>query len=548
MNMPEARMPPGCLQRTGLSAGFLVLWLGMFSCIVTGSVGHDENMYIAAGILSQSQSLYTDFAYLQMPYLPMLYGTIYKLTGTAHFLLWGRLISFVFMVISSLLVYFISRKISGSRLVAVCMVVLASFNGVLIRTSGYSWNSVMPIPLALGAFYLFVLGIADKVRPLLILFSGILISMAIGTKLLYAVMAPAFVVTVFLYPEVIPFRQRIVRGVVPLVSGMIAGIIPVLIYLFRDFDGFIFNNLQYHRLNTLSYQLQGDTNTMSLGSKVYYARDILSDPSNISLIICLLFLVFTVIRTIHTRRKEPNDATPEGPEILPHPFRERVGGKGPILLASLLVLFSTALLLITTPLQNQYFAIPIPFVVLLIVCLYSGIREEAKIYVRILFVAVALMSAFLTWPRLFRYRDGICYTSRWTAISVHNTAQQIRQAVGPLRDEEVVATLSPLYVMEAGLPILPELATGPFMFRVGDLIPAEKRRRYVATGASDIGRLFDKTKPKAILVGYEPDLDAPLIEYARKHGYNRIEKDFQGGTLYVKRAENIEHPTLNIKP
>jgi len=296
----------------------------------------------------------------------------------------------------------------------------------------------------------------------------------------------------------------------------------VLVYLFRDFDRFIFNNLQYHRLNTIWYRLQGDVSTMSIGSKIYYARGVLSDPSNVSLLICALFTAFAIA----TKRQWAQTA-------------QVLGARMNIWFSALLVLFGTVIVFMTTPLQNQYFAVPIPFVVLLIVCLYSGIREEGKIYARILFVAVALMSAIFMWPRLFRDRDSICDTSKWTAVSVHNTARNIRQAIGPLNNNESVATLSPLYVMEAGLPILPELATGPFMFRVGDLLPDDKRHSYISSSAKDIHQLFDKTKPKAILAGFEPEWDLPLIEYAKEHGYSLIDKDFQGGILYVR--EDKEH-------
>ena len=150
-------------------------------------------------------------------------------------------------------------------------------------------------------------------------------------------------------------------------------------------------------------------------------------------------------------------------------------------------------------------------------------------------VTIALLSVYFTSPRLFRYQGRIFDTRSWTGMSVHATGDEIRQAIGPMADGDVVATLSPLYVMETGLPILPEFATGPFLFRVGDLITEEQRRNYGATSASDIGGLLEKTRPKAILVGFEPECESPLIEYAKENGYTRVDKDFQGGTLYVRQ-------------
>ena len=46
---------------------------------------HNEQMYVAAGALvAEGRVLYADFAYLQMPLLPQIYGAVYRLTGRDH--------------------------------------------------------------------------------------------------------------------------------------------------------------------------------------------------------------------------------------------------------------------------------------------------------------------------------------------------------------------------------------------------------------------------------------------------------------------------------
>lgn len=59
-----------------------VIFLGLigdFAKIMT-LLNHNEHMYITAGVLvSQNKILYKDFAYLQTPYLPLLYGGLYKI-------------------------------------------------------------------------------------------------------------------------------------------------------------------------------------------------------------------------------------------------------------------------------------------------------------------------------------------------------------------------------------------------------------------------------------------------------------------------------------
>jgi hypothetical protein len=50
---------------------FFVLALGAFSNTMNSPVDHNEHMYISAGVLAKENTLYKDFAFLQMPYLPI---------------------------------------------------------------------------------------------------------------------------------------------------------------------------------------------------------------------------------------------------------------------------------------------------------------------------------------------------------------------------------------------------------------------------------------------------------------------------------------------
>ena len=86
----------------------ILVFIGIFSLTMNGRMSHDEHMYISAGVLSEHQILYKDFAYLQMPYLPLLYGAIYNLTDTSHYLLFGRLLKCIMIILSAVLIYAIS--------------------------------------------------------------------------------------------------------------------------------------------------------------------------------------------------------------------------------------------------------------------------------------------------------------------------------------------------------------------------------------------------------------------------------------------------------
>ena len=75
----------------------LILWFlipilifaiaGAFAMSMTTSLV-DENMYISASVfVAQDQELYKDFAFLQVPYLPLLYGNLYRILGIESYYL-----------------------------------------------------------------------------------------------------------------------------------------------------------------------------------------------------------------------------------------------------------------------------------------------------------------------------------------------------------------------------------------------------------------------------------------------------------------------------
>ena len=124
----------------------------------------------------------------------------------------------------------------------------------------------------------------------------------------------------------------------------------------------------------------------------------------------------------------------------------------------------------------------------------------------------------------------------WSGVSVQRVAASVRQALEAAGADAAgkVATLSPLYAIEANLPIYPQLATGPFLFRVSDLLTAEQRQRFVAVSPQTLSDLLDADPPAAILVGFEGDLDATLRAYALDHDYRRQDNMAGGAELYVR--------------
>lgn len=500
---------------------FTILFLGIFSYITIDTIWQDEGMYISAGVLIQDNVLYKDFAYLQMPYLPIIYGMFYRLTGTSYYLLSAELFDFIFMILSTLLIYFISYRISKNIFVALTSVLLLVLNKIIIETMGYSANTMMPIMFSLMGFYLFIVSVSEKrISCVGGFFSGIALAIATGTKLYYAAMLPPFFFISLLFPRSKTLKTRIVKVFLPLMAGIMVGLVPAFYYLINDFDIFMFNNLTYHQLNTKWREMGGYFPGMSLTSKFNYGWRILAFPTNVALLIGSTFLFFASF-----------SETPGLKDRLKRLFYMEG------LLAIFLVFFTTVAAFTPAPLWNHYFALPIPFIIILISCWYNSITSSNRELVKKLLICLIFVSLFFGGYKLFRYVYQIQNINKWPSISLHHTAKQIQKHIGTVEKGQKIATLSPLYAIEAGLPIYKELSTGSFLYRIGDLIPDYKRSNYVCTSPNTLHNLFAKDPPKAILVGLniKHNLDESFIKYAKENDYMKIQKNFDGLTLYVKK-------------
>ena len=139
---------------------------------------------------------------------------------------------------------------------------------------------------------------------------------------------------------------------------------------------------------------------------------------------------------------------------------------------------------------------------------------------------------------LLKSVPSLIHKDKWSGLHVHDVAAKIRNAliINHIGPGGKVATLSPLYAIEANLPIYNELSTGPFLYRVGDLLTIEQRRHFVGSSPNSIGDLFAGDPPSAIVIGNDGQLDKPLVEYARNNNYREIfVAGFRGnGKLYVR--------------
>nr|WP_310524346.1 hypothetical protein [Polymorphobacter sp.] len=476
--------------------------LGLFARIMAYPLRHDEQMYLPVGALLSDGALYQDYGFNNLPNLPLLLHLVFTGSGTEHYLLTGRLVIFAGWLLAALAMALIVHRATGSG-TAVVLAVLALFTSPpLLGPAGMTvTNNFLPIPFALLGTHFFIAGL-DRPHPhrAALVISGLCLAVAAGFKANYIFLAPPFAIAALLLPRHLPVAHRLTTVILPLTLGAIVGALPLLILAAPDPDAFIAHVLNYHRGPHMAYWQANPSvdgpKIMSLGGKVQLAESIWFGGATLLILLSCACLAFAGgLR------------------------RDAAKPLWPVLLVAALTLGAALVSFVPTPAFPQYYVAPIPFGIALTALLYGRLDPHRRAAAAPFLQAAAALMLLLGAPRLLADLPQLARPSHWAGNQAHAAGHDIAaamNAVGPL------ATLAPLYALEAGQKIYPELAAGPLVYRVGDLIPQHDRRYYRMVSPTTIGALLAANPPAAILIGYEGDLDTPLKAFAVAHGYRPV--------------------------
>ena len=492
-------------------AGLAVLFAGLLSRTLMAPLGHDEQMFFTAGMMFGHGDLYGDFGYNHLPNLPILMSAAAAIVPDRPFVA-GRLLVFAGWLAAAGVLGWLAWRATASRWVAALAVLLLIANPLLTEQAGtLISNNFLPISFALGGLIAFLAAV-DRATPspLLVLLAGFLLSFAIGLKANYVLLIPPFAVAAVLVPPGIAWGHRLRIVTLPLVIGGIIGGVPTLAQLVADRAGFLAHVLGYHQgPHRVWAAAQPDALVMSMQKRLILAQSVwMSGATLLVAIICV-----AVIVQLARRRWRP---------------------RWPVLLVAALVAGGMVVAFIPVPSFPQYFAPPLPFALVLMILLLGELPQDERSALAPLLIAAALLAVIGAAPRLLGQLPGLATPSRWTGNEIHRVSRAISAAAAG----RPVATLAPVHVVAAGGTIYPELAAGPFVYRVADLIPAADRRHYRLVSPATLPALLDADPPGAILVGLEGALDDGLRQYAAAREYRPVSlpRDADARlTLYVRR-------------
>ena len=512
------------------AAGISIAIAGLFARIMALPVRHDEQMYLPVGTLLGQGDLYRDFGFNNLPNLPLLLAATFTVTGTDHYLLTGRLLTFAGWLIALLATGLLVKRATRSVPAAMLAALLLITNPVLLGQAGtLATNNFLPLAFALAATAFLFAGLDRAMaRPWLIAAAGLCVAVAAGFKANYAYLVPIFAVAAACAPSKLPLRDHIVRSILPLGVGGVIGSVPVLFYLLRDPDGFLVHVLGYHRGPHIEYwianaSLDGEKILTLSGKAKLAARAWLGGG--------MIVIVAAVALLGWMKRRGQNEKA----ETTASPI-------WPVLMLLAIIIGGMAMSFIPTPAFAQYYALPLPFLIILAAQLYGGLASDRRARLAPVLLIAGLVVVAMGMPRLIIRLPALAAPSGWAGNRAHAAGEEVARHMALAGAAGPVATLTPIYPLEGGLALYPHLVTGPLVYRVGDLIPAQDRRHYRnIVSPTSIRRILEANPPAAVLVGQEGALDDPLVAYAKAHRYalatsNLVTDRYGTASLYVRQS------------
>jgi hypothetical protein len=465
----------------------LVLSASLLANSMTKEVGRDEQVYCTAGVLlSQGKMIYRDFSYPgHLPYHPLLLAALYRGLGTTHYLFVGRILSVVCDVAVLLLIIFIYRSIFDRYRLAGLLFGLAAgvlyvFNPLVDYAAGYAWNHDVVILCVVFALWLFITtDFQHRPRDRRTAAMGALLAFA--TCMRVTTVLASILVLVMLLATVPGSWRAKGRVALPfLAAGLIACVWPVWIILHAP-QAFLLNLVRIPSL--IATWLQEVH--MAFG-KVALTVTALTMPGYLVLLVLAGYLGWMGVR-----RRSSVDAQEKRKAVL----------------AALLPIVFLAIAYIPPTMWHQYLAVPVPFAVTAFAYPLVWLRRRAEEGNRIIsykgacwLLAVAVVTTVFAYPLVLYRNLMVLVPERWMPVEIHALSGEI---TATMKGREPVLTLGPLYALEGGRDIYPELSCGSVVYRVADRLTPEERRLTHTIGPDSLRELVQDRPPSGVIVGVE---------------------------------------------
>lgn len=499
-----------------------VLALVLLVFAIGRGYNHDEEQFIAAGVLAMDGTIYRDFIYLQTPLYAELLGAVFTLFGDdGGYFLAARLLTWVLTLACCALLWQQAFRLTRNHLVGLGTTLLFVTSTAVLAGIDSSRNDMAPCAAGIAGILLTLHALdRETMRRRTLALAGLLLALAVGLKLSWFFAPLGVMLYVVLLDAERPVRSRLLNTALPLMLGGTAGLILILSYAVGAWEGFVEGIFAYHVETPLAWHRM-------IGRESYFGAEHLAEFLNRRVLSDTVFagLILIAITLVAARQATL------GPAI-----RERLRGSR----ASLILLLAVLALitgLLPRPPYIQYFH---PFAALLALAapfLFHALAPMCTARNSV-FAGAVIVGCLPGAALLAQATPKLLTPERWMVTRVAEASTSIRGELIAAGTDGPVLTLSPIFVLEAGLEIYPELSAGPFFYRTGArLDPAEVEALNGVTPET-LDSLLREQPPAAILVGKEPKLlEQRFIDYAVANGFQeRRVPRFSDLRLWVKAS------------
>lgn len=470
-------------------------------------IDHDETQYVAAVALTPRLLPYRDFAYLQTPLHPLLFGPFATLVA-GH--LWEALRAANALIGAAMLwfVYRAQRETGVAPTTALIATALLAACDSFLFGAATARNDILPALFeSIGIWLL----IRSYVRPagwgssFLI---GLLMTAAAAAKISYALPLAAML-PILILDRI--WGDRRLRW--PwLALGVLIAASPVALLALLYPDGFAFGVLRFPATApSLWYEATGQGWKLGVPAK---ALDMVKFLALGPALVALWILA---------RRLLSGDSKAWRINLVP---------------AYLDVLIVAGLIaaILPTPTWRQYLVPLLPPLFIHLGLIIDQKRPARRTMIALLVTALAGLG-----PSLLALTSA-GWLRESPLAQATSEAHHIGDAVRAAGAEGTAAGLSPSYWVDSGLPVDPRFAAGPFLFRMtGLLSPGEKRALHVIS-LDNYQAELRRQPPDLLITGAEPaqitgtaTLDGALDGFAISNGYRRIYTPGSRLTVYARR-------------
>jgi hypothetical protein len=398
------------------------------------------------------------------------------------------------------------------------------FNPLFAYTSGMAWNHDASVFLFLCSIAALWRGFITR-SATMVGAAGLFLGVAVGTRLTIAPLVAPMIIAVLWHIYV--KKMLTPRALIVFIAAGLLTQIPTIVLACEAPARFVWGNIGYAGLNT---RLRTDTafdHAMSLREKIRYLIDVVLPLGNHWRGNWLLLLwALPGIFVACWQRSAPTEGPPDdAPRV-------------PVRLMVALLPFAWSGAVMPTPTWVQYYYVCVPMLLIAGGCAMAQLlaRETAGRLSKSLAIGVLLAFTVDSACNLDRDTLGLRWPALNIPLAVHDEGVHLAK-----RTDGRVLTIDPIYALEGGRPIFPELASGAYAYRVARLMSAEDRKRLLIVGPDEIGeRLAAESRSPAILVREPRDVggrlshedDAAIRTFALDHGWIATPLD-QRHTLFT---------------